>query len=196
MYRSILTVLSLLIVSTRITPQVQNCKSSITGSVVDLETREPIIACNIILQTLDGKSIGGTESDRLGQFRFRNVQPGQYRLRIAYIGYQSQTIAPVVVFPDSTRNLDIQMDPYFGLSAEQAWEDIHKGIVRIYIWAGFPFYRKEQIELAQKYHFEIATTGCSVMYTSRYDSIMIEYLENANGKGWFKKFQKEWDKLK
>ncbi len=196
MRKSILTILSLLIVSTQITPQVQDRKSPISGSVVDLETHEAITGSPIILETLDGKYISGTESDRSGQFRFRNVQPGQYMLRITYVGYQSQTIAPVVAFPDSTMNLDIQLDPYIGLSAEQAWEDIHEGIVQIYIWAGFPFYKKEQTELAQKYHFEIATTGCSAMRTSRYDSVMIEYLENVNGKGWFKKFQKEWDKLK
>jgi hypothetical protein len=97
---------------------------------------------------------------------------------------------------DSTYRFSIVLDPYYGKTAEDAREDIRKGIVRIYMWASMFAPSKAQTLLAEEYGFEIGITGCTAMQTARYDSVMIQHLASRNGGGWFKRFMKEWNKIK
>lgn len=175
----------------------QTTGSLIKGKVSDPESNEALIGASVILRTPDGRDLPyGAVTDLDGQFAIQLVPSGVYVLRATYVGYQAFESAAFNVLPDSTYIFEIRLDTYHGLSAEDAREHIRRGIVQIYLWAGFPTYGKERIALAQKYGFEIATTGCLGFRTERYDSVMIQYLEERNGKGWFQKFQKEWDRIK
>jgi len=70
-------------------------KGSISGSVVDFVTKQPLIGANIIIV---GTTIG-TATDINGLFRIDNIEPNTYLLRASVIGYQSQTKTDVVVAP-------------------------------------------------------------------------------------------------
>ncbi|HSL90829.1 MAG TPA: carboxypeptidase-like regulatory domain-containing protein [Ignavibacteriaceae bacterium] len=76
-------------------PLPEQGKGSISGSVVDFVTKQPLIGANIIIV---GTTIG-TATDINGLFRIENIEPNTYLLRASVIGYQSQTKTDVVVAP-------------------------------------------------------------------------------------------------
>jgi hypothetical protein len=57
----------------------------IQGYIVDATTREPLIGANVLVM---GTTTGVT-TDMDGQFQIRNLDPGQYRLQVSMLGYQS-----------------------------------------------------------------------------------------------------------
>lgn len=90
------------------------------------------------------------------------------------------------------------------LSGEEIWEqdaekDISEGKIRLISIAGFePFVDyKKQLELFHKYGFEATFMGCVRPQPGyeAYNKKMFEYLEKLNGKGWYSKFQKEYEEL-
>ena len=76
-------------------PLPEQGKGSISGSVVDFVTKQPLIGANIIIV---GTTIG-TATDINGLFRLDNIEPNTYLLRASVIGYQSRTKTDVVVAP-------------------------------------------------------------------------------------------------
>ena len=172
--------------------------AKIKGTASDLETMQPLIGANVIL-TLPDKNDWlpyGAATDLHGRFLISNVPPGRYRVRVSYIGYQSFKSAPFSLLSDSTRVFSIHLDPYVGLSVEDAQEHIRQGNIKIYLLASMFPPSSAQDALAERYGFKIGNTGCTILRTERYDSAMIKYLEARNGKGWFRRFKKEWDSIK
>jgi hypothetical protein len=171
----------------------QNRPGSITGKVLNLETKELLSKANVVLYTSRDKGYDGVLTDTNGHFDLKNIPAGIYKLKVSYIGYQASTLEPLIVRPDSCDTLSIQLDPYMGYSAEDARKDLANGKVRIY--EGTWFLVPGQSELAHKYGFEIEQTGCSPLGDSRYNSIVYAYLDRINGKGWFYKYKQELDSL-
>jgi len=64
----------------------------IRGRVLHAESREAIEFANIVLQTTDSTYISGTASSEVGDFLFKNVTEGDYRIVISSIGYKTQYI--------------------------------------------------------------------------------------------------------
>jgi hypothetical protein len=178
----------------------QNKIVSLTGTVCDLKSKEVLIGSSVWLMSCERKDPPygeyGAATDVKGRFIITKVPPGRYTLHALYIGYQRYETAPFTLYADSTYCLDILLDPYQGLTAEQAREDIKKGVIRIYMWASMIGYSKAHADLAKEYGFEIGNTGCTPIQTARYDSVMVQYLASRNGKGWFDRFLKEWNKIK
>lgn len=79
----------------------------IRGKVSDLQTGEPLIAANVLVQ---GTAIGSA-TDANGVYHLRNLEPGTYTLRASYIGYQSITISNVRVSTDLTTEIDFGLPP-------------------------------------------------------------------------------------
>ena len=66
---------------------------SITGKVLDLETKEPLVAVNVvILGTLRGASTGLE-----GEFVIKHFPPGAYSVRASILGYRTVTLENVKV---------------------------------------------------------------------------------------------------
>ncbi|HPG40447.1 MAG TPA: TonB-dependent receptor [bacterium] len=68
----------------------------IRGSVIDIKTKEPLQAVNIVVQG----TVRGASTDGKGQFIIQNMPPGVFTLRASMIGYRTITIADVKVQPD------------------------------------------------------------------------------------------------
>lgn len=71
-----------------ISPIISHGQGFITGKITDAETREPLIGATISAEN----GVLGTVSDINGQFRIQKPKAisGRLRIRVSYIGYQSQ----------------------------------------------------------------------------------------------------------
>ncbi|MDR0430100.1 MAG: TonB-dependent receptor [Tannerellaceae bacterium] len=65
----------------------------ISGNVADTKYKEPLIGTTVMIE---GATIGAV-TDREGNFRIENVQPGKYAVSVSYVSYEKQTIADVTV---------------------------------------------------------------------------------------------------
>lgn len=59
--------------------------TAIKGIVIDAQTRKPLQNTNVVIE---GTSFGAA-SDLEGKFTIQNIPPGNYRLRVNFIGYKS-----------------------------------------------------------------------------------------------------------
>lgn len=86
-------------------------KGKIKGKVTDLQSGEPLIGANVIVE---GTSQGGS-SDVNGEFQIQNLEAGVYTLKSSFIGYQTVTISNVRVNADLTTEMNFQL-PAEGIS--------------------------------------------------------------------------------
>ncbi|MFC2084358.1 TonB-dependent receptor [Bacteroidota bacterium] len=77
----------------------------ITGLVTDSQTGDFLPGSNIML---DGTTIGSS-SDIGGKYRISNIPPGEYTLRVRYIGYEEYTTA-VTVTAGRTVEVNVQLN--------------------------------------------------------------------------------------
>ncbi len=77
----------------------------ITGRVVDKETGEPLIGANVMIMELSV----GTSTDQNGYFLLINVNPGDYSIRVSYIGYNTITKTNVRVITNRTIQVDFEL---------------------------------------------------------------------------------------
>ncbi len=73
----------------------QDLTQVIRGTVVDKESREPLIGATV--QVLGGPDIIGTVTDIDGKFRISNVTLGRKTIKISYIGYDDAVLSDVIV---------------------------------------------------------------------------------------------------
>lgn len=79
--------------------------SSITGTVVDERSKEPLIGVNVVIM---GTQLGSS-TDLKGNFLIKKVPMGQYQLRFDYIGYKSVFKTDVVVKTSRTTVVNAEM---------------------------------------------------------------------------------------
>ncbi len=77
----------------------------IVGTVVDKDTREPLIGANVLVE---GTTLGAA-TDLDGTFIILRVPPGKYDLRVVYIGYQELIMQNVEVLTALTTALDFEL---------------------------------------------------------------------------------------
>lgn len=98
--------------------------STVTGTVTDAESGEPIPQVNVFIEELQT----GDATDFDGQYSIENVQHGTYTFRISSVGYR--TLEREVTVNANNTNFDFQMNPdvrllddvvvtAFGVSREQ-----------------------------------------------------------------------------
>ncbi|MDZ7263962.1 MAG: TonB-dependent receptor [candidate division KSB1 bacterium] len=90
----------------------------IAGRVVDADSKNPLPNANVIVnaQVVDGKEIPldlpiGAATDIRGEYFILNVRPGNYVVKVMYIGYQSVIRKPVNVSVDQTTRLNFELMP-------------------------------------------------------------------------------------
>ena len=75
-----------------VTVQHQLSAIDINGRVLDAGNREAIEAANIVLQTPDSVFIAGTATDQTGEFTFKKIESGDYRLVVSSMGYKNMYV--------------------------------------------------------------------------------------------------------
>lgn len=62
-------------------------QGSVSGTVVDATTQEPLLGANVILRGTNK----GASTDELGRYRLGNLEPRVYTVEVMFLGYQSIT---------------------------------------------------------------------------------------------------------
>lgn len=79
---------------------------TITGQVIDRNTKEPLIAANVIL-------IGtnyGASTDENGFYRIENVPVGSYSIKFSYIGYLPLVKSDIIVKSKRIINVNAELE--------------------------------------------------------------------------------------
>ncbi len=71
----------------------------IKGTVVDANSGDPLIGANVIIE---GTSIGAAANID-GEFVLASMEPGEYTLKISYVGYKNKTVKVTVVSNRATK---------------------------------------------------------------------------------------------
>ena len=79
---------------------------TIRGTVVDKETKSPLIGASIIVQNLESGDI----SDPNGKFSIPNVPIGRHTITISYISYETKTLNNIQVISGKELILNIELD--------------------------------------------------------------------------------------
>lgn len=85
----------------------QNQGGILTGHISDKSTKQPIIGANILIIG----TMGGTTSDADGNFSLKNLTPGNYSLRISYLGYRELIKSDIIVNNVSFQKMNIELEP-------------------------------------------------------------------------------------
>lgn len=76
----------------------------ITGRVSDLNLQTPIEYANVVLYSVrDSSQVTGTVTDSEGTFRLADLRGGRFYLTVDFIGYQTETVNDIRVFPQEPR---------------------------------------------------------------------------------------------
>jgi hypothetical protein len=82
-------------------------KGSIQGRVLDIQTKTPLIGVNIYVKNTQT----GTTTNSDGIYVLPNIPVGLNKIVFSYIGYESITKTDIIVNPDRTVFLNIEMNP-------------------------------------------------------------------------------------
>ncbi|MEJ2617958.1 MAG: carboxypeptidase-like regulatory domain-containing protein, partial [Ignavibacteriaceae bacterium] len=77
----------------------------LSGKIVDASTNEPLIGVNIVLKG----TYYGAASDVNGQFTIANITPGNYDIKISFIGYKTVEYTGYKIEAGRTLELDVKM---------------------------------------------------------------------------------------
>lgn len=87
----------------------QTPKGSVSGTVVDLETKLPLVGVNIFIKSTNV----GTSTNQNGEFEITDLEVGTYTLVFSYIGYEKATKPDVIVRSQRTTSLEIELKSTF-----------------------------------------------------------------------------------
>ncbi len=80
-------------------------RGSITGTVKDASTGEPVISLNVLIK---GTS-SGASTDNLGMYTIKNLDPGSYTLVFSGIGYETKEISGAEVREGETTTINAEV---------------------------------------------------------------------------------------
>ncbi|PIZ63163.1 MAG: hypothetical protein COY19_10495, partial [Candidatus Marinimicrobia bacterium CG_4_10_14_0_2_um_filter_48_9] len=78
----------------------------IAGNLIDAETNEPLIGCNVLVE---GSDYLGAASDLDGNYMIIGIPPGKYSIIATMIGYQKTRITDILVSVDLTTEVNVEM---------------------------------------------------------------------------------------
>ena len=97
-------------------------KASISGNIINTETKEPLIGANVILLekirrvetnnktiTVERNTDYGASTDIEGTFIINNIPLGEYTLKAMYIGYKDKEMT-ITLDEDISYTFNIKMD--------------------------------------------------------------------------------------
>ena len=78
---------------------------SLKGKIIDKETGDPLIGCNVIIL---GTELGAA-TDLDGNYKIIKIPPGNYKIQVIMIGYAKTNISNVIVQSDLTTTINTSM---------------------------------------------------------------------------------------
>lgn len=102
-YRIAWTVVTVLLTAASLSPATWG---TVAGRVTDLDTGEPLVGVNIIIEGTDLGAATGED----GRYLIIRMAPGKYRLQASMIGYQRQVQENIVVRADLRATVDFQLE--------------------------------------------------------------------------------------
>ena len=95
-------------------------KASIKGSVLDFQNQSPIEYASIaLINSVDNSVVAGDISNKNGNFTIQNIKPGNYKLKIYFIGYTEQLLENIKV-----SNQQIQLEVIKLKMSNQALDEV------------------------------------------------------------------------
>ena len=88
-----------------ISVQIFSQSSTIKGKVSDATNNESIPFANIYIE----ETKSGVATDLEGNYQIKNLNPGLYTLTCSFVGYESKSIAEIIVNPNKPTIIDIQL---------------------------------------------------------------------------------------
>jgi hypothetical protein len=82
---------------------------TLKGRVTDKTTHEPIPFANVILDD-EGTAIAGATTDFDGNFNIQPIEPGNYRLKVTFIGYKPLVVKDIRIIADSISVFNAEME--------------------------------------------------------------------------------------
>lgn len=83
----------------------QTVSGKLQGKVLDVDTREPLVGVNVVLENTKTGGVTNLE----GEYFVLNIPPGTYSVRASYVGYITQVFREVRVVAGITTPLDFNM---------------------------------------------------------------------------------------
>jgi len=83
-----------------------NNNGIIKGKIIDQNTKQALPYVNIVIT---GANTGAV-SDTLGLFILKDIQSGQYQLKVSFIGYQTKVVKDIQVVPNKSAYVDIELN--------------------------------------------------------------------------------------
>lgn len=85
----------------------QDGKGKITGTITDAASKEVVEFATIALVTADGKTIDGAVADIKGKFTLNKIAPGNYKLVVSFVGFETKTVE--VEISDKKNQVDLNI---------------------------------------------------------------------------------------
>ncbi len=87
------------------TPEPAACELTISGTVLDHDSREPLVGATVYIPQLDKATV----ADQDGHYHFQAICQGSYTLKVTYVGYEPITAA-VRINSSMVRDLPLHPD--------------------------------------------------------------------------------------
>ncbi|MEI6898572.1 MAG: carboxypeptidase-like regulatory domain-containing protein, partial [Bacteroidota bacterium] len=88
----------------------QTGSGTLKGKISDKSTKEGISFANIVVE-IGGVQVGGATSDMDGNYLIKPVPPGKIDLKATFVGYRTQVLKSIVIFPDKITFQNIDLEP-------------------------------------------------------------------------------------
>jgi hypothetical protein len=163
--------------------QQSNKTGSLTLIVTDADDKQPLISYSASLTPRNAGSPTLCNPDYDGLAHFNKIAAGLYRLKVSLVGYFPEIIDSLTIYADSVVRMSVQLHLYNGLTEFDAYEDLAKGIVRIY---RAEWFLGPGVSVSSKYGFRNELKCCDPTFKfDRYNAVVYKYLDSLNGPGWY-----------
>ena len=81
---------------------------SISGTVLDASSNDPLIAANVTVSSEALTETTGSATDANGQYTIANLPPGEYSVKVNYIGYETKE-ETITLNSGQSLNLDFKL---------------------------------------------------------------------------------------
>ena len=85
----------------------QNLRQTVRGSIIDTDSKLPLIGATVIILGTD--PLIGSKTDANGKFKLENMPIGRISLQLLYLGYETKTISDIIVNSGKEVVLDLFM---------------------------------------------------------------------------------------